>query len=158
MLIPRISKIAGRVLVVCAVLSIGSLAWAQAEDEGACSDRTLRGDYGFTVEGTLALPGGTLLNGAGLPLRGLALAHYDGKGNLTQVDHIVVNGMPPPVAWTPGTGTYRVNPDCTGVETIYSASSATGPVHLHFVVVRNGKEIHQVVDANAVTAIGIKVE
>jgi hypothetical protein len=31
-------------------------------------------------------------------------------------------------------------------------------VKLHFVVVRHGTEIHQVVDANAVTAIGIKVK
>jgi hypothetical protein len=31
-------------------------------------------------------------------------------------------------------------------------------VNLHFVIVRRGREIHQVVDADAVTAIGIKVE
>ena len=31
-------------------------------------------------------------------------------------------------------------------------------VNLQFVIVRRGSEIHQVVDADAVTAIGIKVE
>jgi hypothetical protein len=31
-------------------------------------------------------------------------------------------------------------------------------VNLHFVVVRQGKEIHTVVNANAVTSVGIKIE
>ena len=35
---------------------------------------------------------------------------------------------------------------------------ANPEVNLHFVVVKRGREIHQVVDADAVTAIGIKVE
>jgi hypothetical protein len=85
------------------------------------------------------------------------MRHFDGQGNSSQVDHIVVNGMPPTTEWTPGSGTYTINPDCTGTEVINSPSSPTGPLNLHFVVVREGKEIHEVVDGNAVTAIGIKV-
>jgi hypothetical protein len=35
------------------------------------------------------------------------MAHYDGEGNLTLVDHIVLNGVPPEPAeeWRPGSGT-----------------------------------------------------
>jgi len=85
------------------------------------------------------------------------MAHFDGKGNITQVDHIVTNGLPPAQEWTPGTGTYTVNPDCTGAAVINSGSTPF-PLNLHFVVVRQGKEIRQVVDANAVTAVGIRVQ
>jgi hypothetical protein len=85
-------------------------------------------------------------------------SHYDGKGNLTQVDHVVFNGAPPMEEWTPGSGTYSVNPDCTGSAVINIPGNPLSPVNLHFMVVGQGQEIHQVVDANAVTAIGRKVD
>jgi len=113
-----------------------------------CSNQTLIGDYGFTIDGTIV--------GANILFRGLAMQHYDGNGKITQVDHIIFDGVPPSLDWTPGIGTYTVNPDCTGVAVIDSPSNPV-PIHLHFVVVNNGKEIRQVVDANAVIAIGIKV-
>jgi hypothetical protein len=43
----------------------------------------------------------------------VALAHNDGDGNFTQVDFVVVNGVPQSTDWRPGFGTYTVNPDCT---------------------------------------------
>lgn len=138
--------------MVCCVLA-SALAMAQSDmpksGDRRCSNRTLIGDYASQIEGTIL--------GPNLPLRGLAMAHFDGKGNITQVDHIVVNGIPPTLEWSPGTGTYTVNPDCTG-SAVINSSSGQGPINLHFVVVRHGTEIHQVVDANAVTAIAIKVE
>jgi hypothetical protein len=56
-----ISTAASRMMIVCAVLGMGSLAWAQVEDEGACSDQTLRGDYGDLVSD------GVLIGTPGLP-------------------------------------------------------------------------------------------
>jgi hypothetical protein len=140
---------------------MGSAPLARAADSGSlttCSDKILYGDYGLTIEGVLALPGQTLINGGGLPLRGVVMRRYDGKGNLTQSDHVVVNGMPPALDWTAGTGTYTVNPDCTGTAVINSPSNPTGPLALHFVVVKQGSETHEVVDNNAVTTIGVRVE
>ena len=64
--------------------------WGDHDDEDntkPCSDRTLRGDYGFALTGEIL--------GPGLQLRGVVLQRYDGKGKFTQVDHIVLNGMPP---------------------------------------------------------------
>jgi hypothetical protein len=116
---------------------------------GRCSNRTLSGRYSAQIVGTIL--------GPNLALRGLASALYDGNGNFTQVDHIVLDGMPPAEEWTPGSGTYTVNPDCTGSAVIHSESSPD-PVNLHFVVVDDGTEIHQVVDANAVTAVGTRVK
>ena len=84
------------------------------------------------------------------------MQHYDGKGNITQVDHVVVGGFPPAQEWQPGTGTYSVNPDCTGTAVLHTPENPD--VNLHFVVVKRGTEIHQVVDGDAVTATGIKVE
>jgi hypothetical protein len=140
-------------VIACGLLASGKSAVAQSnrtptsgtEGNGRCSNRTLSGDYGFALDGTF-LPN--------TPFRGVVMQHYDGNGNITQVDHVVVYGTPPPQEWTPGSGTYTVNPDCTGAATLTTPS---GTVSLHFVVVNNGKQINQVVDSNAVTAVGIKV-
>src|SRR6266446_627229 len=133
-------------VIVCCLLTSGASAAARSEVQ-PCSNHTLFGDYGFALEGTFL--------GPGLPFRGVVMQHYDGKGNLTQVDHVVVNGVPPAEEWTPGSGTYTVNPDCTGAAVINAPGSP--PINLHFVIVRQGKEIHQVVDSNAATAVGIRV-
>jgi hypothetical protein len=157
----RISMIAIPMMVIYGLLGSGTSAMAQSDpgSQGpeestelhrSCSNRTLHGDYGATVEGFVV--------GAGLSIRGVVMAHFDGKGNLTQVDHIVTNGMPPALEWTPGSGTYTVNPDCTGSAVIHTPSSFTGIINLHFVVDAEGKEIRQVVDENAVTAIARRVE
>jgi hypothetical protein len=155
-LISRILMTVTPMMIVCSGLASGSSAMAQSAAAESfdrdCSNRTLHGDYGFTIEGLLGVPG------PGLQLRGVALQHYDGKGLLTNLDHIVINGLAPTEEWRPGSGTYVVNPDCTGKATINIPSSGTPPLELHFVVVKQGREIRQVVDGNAITAVGIKVE
>ena len=138
------------VLLFVGLLAISSTAAAQtaASDQGGyrCSNHTLKGSYGFLLDGTLLA--------AGIPFRGVVMQTYDGKGGITQVDHVIFNGAPPPVEWAPGSGTYTVNSDCTGSALLHTF---TGDVSLHFVVVDNGKQIKQVVDANAVTAVGNRV-
>jgi hypothetical protein len=140
--------------IVCGLLASSAPVMAQSANaqpaSKPCSNRTLSGDYGFALEGTLL--------GPGLPLRGIVLQHYDGKGGLTQVDHIVTDGFSPPLEWTPGSGTYTVNPDCTGSAVLTVPGNPSSPINLHFVVVKRGREIRQVVDANAVTAVGNKVD
>ena len=150
----RISMIATPMMIVCGLLMSGAPARAQSAD---CSNRTLRGDYGSAVEGVI-LPA----PGVALPIRGVVMTHYDGEGNFTQVDHIVFNGIPPAIEWTPGTGTYHVNANCTG--TAHIVTSTGGFVNLAFVLVKDGKEIHAVVTApfdgpaRTVTSVGIRVE
>jgi hypothetical protein len=127
--------------------------WGDHDDEDntkPCSDRTLRGDYGLTLTGEIL--------GPGFQFRGIVLQRYDGKGKLTQLDHVVFNGIPPAEEWTPGSGTYTVNRDCTGSAVVIIPGNALSPINFHFVVVKQGREIHQVVDANAVTAVGNKVD
>lgn len=152
------SKMAATVMFAGLFLLSGTPARAQSE-ENQCSNRTIRGDYGFSLEGIiLSVPGVVLPPGVTLPIRGVAMTHFDGKGNLTQVDYAVVNGMPPDREWTPGTGTYKVNADCTGSLQIVVPGNPFSPIKLHFVVVRDGKEIRTVVGANAVSSIGIRID
>jgi len=149
-LLSKVSMFATLALVVCAtaIAQRESPSFSQGSEHG-CSNRTLVGDYGFTIEGTIL--------DANLPIRGLVMQHYDGRGNITQVDQVVTGGYPPSKDWTPGTGTYTVNPDCTGSGVINSPSNPV-PVNIHFVIVDHGTKIRQVVDANAVVANGEKVD
>jgi hypothetical protein len=145
-----------KVLIVCSLLLASSSAWA--DDDSKCTNRSLNGDYGFSVEGiVLGLPGVTVPPG-GFALRGVAMTNFDGKGKMTQVDFITVNGMPPPVDWAPASGTYKVNADCTGTWNLTIPGNPLSPVNVHFVIVKRGQEIRTVVNANSVTSIGIKVE
>ena len=150
-----ISTIAASLAIIGGLLASGSPARAQSPD-GACSNRTILGDYGFSVDG-LILPA----PGVALPVRGVHMTHFDGKGNLTQIDSLLANGSPIS-DWTPVVGTYHVNADCTG--TILLHPSTGGFVNLRIVVVGQGKEIHTVVwppfdgPGRTVTSVGIKVE
>jgi hypothetical protein len=85
------------------------------------------------------------------------MTHLDGKGNLTWVEHTVVNGTPLQAGWTAASGTYTVNSDCTGTAVVNTPNSPV-PLNLAFMVVREGKEMHSVLDSNAITAVFIKVE
>jgi len=117
----------------------------------ACSNSTIRGSYAFTIHGTIFLP-----NGSTLLIDGLAKQTFDGDGNFTQVDAVATNGNLPP-GWRPGSGTYSVNPDCTGIQTIVIPDNPD--VHLQFIVAQSGNTIHQVVidPGVAATAEGERV-
>ena len=142
-----ILRIATPMMIVYVVLALGASAAAQLAADGGqsrpCSNRTLSGDYGTLIEGTILAPN--------WPLRTLAMIHFDGRGNMTSVDHVVLNGMPPEEEWRPNSGTYIVNPDCT------ASAVFSGPIPVHFVVVKNGKEFRGVVDGNAITLHGSRV-
>jgi hypothetical protein len=117
----------------------------------ACSNSTIRGSYAFTIHGTIFLQ-----NGSTVLLDGLAKQTFDGNGNFTQVDAVAANGNLPP-GWRPGSGTYSVNPDCTGTQTIVIPGNPE--VHVQFIVAQSGNTIHQVVidPGVAATAEGERV-
>jgi hypothetical protein len=91
-----------------------------------------------------------------LPVRAVAMIQFDGKGSLTVVDHFVINGQPPSVDWSPGTGTYTVNSNCTGAMTI---TKPGGPsTQSRIVIVRGGKEIRSVLVSDALSSVGIRID
>ena len=136
-------------------LALGPGRSVRAHDDdddrgGRCSNRTLRGDYGFDI-------GGTVLAGprAGL-LRGVALTHFDGHGGLSQVDFVTNNGVPAGSDWRPATGTYDLDPDCKGTAEI-NFTDGSPTLHLRLVVVRGGREVRTIVVGSATGSTGIRV-
>jgi len=103
----------------------------------ACSNSTIRGSYAFTIHGTVFLQ-----DGSTLLIDGLAKTTFDGKGNLTQLDAVAVNGNVAP-GWASNTGTYSVKPDCTGTFTVTNGNQQ--PVHLQMIVAQSGNTIHDMV-------------
>jgi hypothetical protein len=118
---------------------------------GRCTNRTIRGDYGFSIDGTVL---------AGTPnaflLRGVAMTHFDGRGNSSQVDYTTRNGAPLFPDWRSSVGSYELNPDCTGTAEFTPSDGTT--IHLRLVVVDRGQEIRTIVVGNATGSTGIRVE
>lgn len=114
-----------------------TLAASSTAQASVCGNWTIQGAYAFTIHGTILLP-----DGSRLPLDGIARETFDGKGNETQVDAVATNGILVP-GWRPGSGTYAVNPDCTGTQTI--SVEGLPDLHLEFIVAEGGNTIHQVV-------------
>jgi hypothetical protein len=102
-----------------------------------CSNSTIRGSYAFTIHGQVFLP-----NGSTLLIDGLAKATFDGDGNLKQLDAVAANGNVPP-GWRLSTGTYSVNPDCTGTITVSNGDQP--PIHTQIIVAQSGNTIHAMV-------------
>jgi hypothetical protein len=147
--------VVARVLTLCITLASVSLAVAQsnysAQNGGhkECSNRTIAGNYGVQIEGTIL--------GPNLTLRTLVMERFDGAGNFTSVDHVVLGGQPPAEEWRPTTGTYSVNPDCTGSASV-DVSPGNPPLNYHFVVVDRGRQIFLVVDGGAIRGVGHRVD
>lgn len=127
------------IALLCAAVGGAGIANAQS-DSYFCNDSLITGVYGFTLEGTKV--GGPGPTG---PQVGVAMTQFDGHGNLSQIDAVVIGGVEVsdfthPVA----TGTYSVNANCTGTFTI-DFTDGRPSVTTYFVVVENGNEIDTVV-------------
>ena len=76
--VSKILMVTIQVVVFCFALA-GASALAQFDDTRSrdrhCSNRTLSGDYGFSVEGQLSPAPGVTLAG-----RGVTMTHFDGEG------------------------------------------------------------------------------
>lgn len=146
------AKSLGNFLAVLAVLLSFSVIPASANND-SCSNATLKDDYGFTISGYRSNPDGTTS-----PIKGVAITHFDGAGNLTQRDFVVTAGVPSSGSGnavtgfqfsTGETGTYTINTDCTGSAEIDLnvpvPFGSTGVIKLMLVVTNRGHAIHTVV-------------
>lgn len=115
-----------------------------------CSNRTIQGDYGFNIEGTV------LADRAPALLRGVAMTHFDGQGNLTQVDFATLNGVPYGDDWRSASGKYEIKRDCTGAAVI-SPDDGAPSLSLRLVVVDGGRQVFTIVEGNATGSWGIRV-
>src|ERR1700758_1984068 len=147
-LFSKVSMIATPAIVGCSLRMSG--APAQAE-QGSCSNKTIKGNYGCSIEGSL------IFGRAQLPFVAATTTHYDGDGNLKGLEHAVVNGTSFDSGWDKNTGTYTVNPDCTG-ESVTSSPNSQDPIINFFVVVDNGKQIYSVNGQHALAIVCTRVK
>src|SRR5271167_930653 len=110
------------------VLGIAPNTQAGEDEHKECSNATLHGSYGFTATGTVA--------GIG-PVAEVGRATFDGKGNSTRT------GTRSDGTTETVTGTYTVNPDCTGSGKD-TGSSQAGEIP-NFVIDDDGREIRSIV-------------
>ncbi len=135
--------IATGVLAISGGGSMGPGDSAKAQELGyQCSDATIRGTYGIQMQGTQPVPppqgGGTQT------LIGVVVRTYHGDGTFSQVDNIKgsVTGIVPD---RPGSGTYQVNPDCSGVTFFQPGPGIT--IEERMVIVDRGNEIRSIVSS-----------
>ena len=144
-------------MVAVALLALNGVARAQSTDNDGCSNATLRGDYAFTVHGEflgLVTDTGPQYFSSPVPIDGVAMTNFDGKGAFTRVHFNVLNGVVSPGSPTDlvtgfsinDTGTYTVFPDCTGNVEL-NVPFVAGPISISakFVLAAEGREIHAVI-------------
>ena len=135
----------GMMAAAIALPALSGAAWAGGTDDFGCSNATLKGEYAFG--GTAYTPAG-LPNGPPAVFTGIRV--YDGNGHFTQRDYQGDNLAGPDFA-PPGqeTGTYTVNPDCTGSDELDInapvSSGSTGVINVLFVISDGGRHVHEVV-------------
>ena len=107
-----------------------ALAAGPAAKAAGCSNAALKGGYSDQDTGTIV--------GVG-PFVGVNLDTFDGKGKLTISGISSVNGS---ISAGVLTGTYHVNPDCTGT---YTVSGGGLTVDAFFVIDQGGNEVQIVI-------------
>jgi len=141
----RMSWVAGFGVVVVAALGVGvgtgfgdgNRRDNDERQQQGCSDASLRGAYGLQFSGTRPVrppfPPGIE------SFIGIAIRTYDGEGQFTQISNVKgsVIGVEADVE---STGTYQVNEDCSGTDTLQPFEGA--PVITdRFVIVDDGRQV-----------------
>jgi len=123
-----------KTLTIAAVtaLTLSVAPRANADDDKGCSNASLNGTFAFTSSGFITAP--PALAG---PVAEVGTQTFDGKGATNATATLSQNGNISPVT---NTGTYKVNPDCTGTMTLQLSIPGVPvfPLHVSFVVDDSG--------------------
>jgi hypothetical protein len=117
--------------------ALSGAASAGGSDDLGCSNATLKGDYAFSVLTIASALGQNVVVGLGT---------FDGRGGFKQIDYPgdgILMGLDNNFR-TGQTGSYTVNPNCTGFMTI-NLGNAVGTVENAIVISNGGRSIHGVV-------------
>jgi hypothetical protein len=132
--------------------AIAALALTAHAARADCGLGTIQGDYTFVVHGQSLSADGSTSTGL---LDGVGVITFDGAGDLAQEDYVVKSGTqvpggnPNPSGFhTQETGTYSVNPDCTGAANI--VLSPGNERNLAFVISTREHSIHAVATSTLV--------
>jgi hypothetical protein len=127
------------VFAILALMTLGLLvgrftAQPVARAQGGCTVANLKGAYGLAVNGFFYDP----FDGSQGIYSSAGLAIADGNGGITGTDTLNLDGTP-----TRGrqfTGTYTVNPDCTGTMNLKDAKNV--PItNMDMVITNGGKDV-----------------
>jgi hypothetical protein len=131
-------RIVAASIVAASVLFTSSRA--AAEDK--CSNITLHGTYVYSADGFVAkTPGQPPFT----PIAEAGTYTFDGAGGFTTTNTLSFGGL---IITRTETGTYAVNPDCTG------SASINGGVTFTFAIAQAAKSFRFVVSTTGVTVSG----
>jgi len=139
----------GKTLTIAAItaLGLGIAPTAEAQNKG-CSNTTLQGTFAYTSTGSITAP--PELAG---PIAEVGTQTFDGNGGTAATATLSSNGTMLPLTIT---GTYSVNPDCTGTFTLQVVSPFQATIDVFFVIDNAGDEF-QAMETNqgfVITRIG----
>jgi len=129
-------------LTIATVTALALGVAPKAKAQTGCSNLTLKGTWADKDSG--------LIIGAG-QFAGVNLETFDGNGHIAGSGYSSVNGA---VSQGSYSGTYTVNPDCTGTYTV--TFSGGGPtVHAFFVIDYAGNELQIIItdQGNVITCV-----
>ena len=138
----RLALLPGVILGLAATLGSGSALQGAYAREG-CSDHSLRGAYGFASDGQV-------FDATGKEFAEVAAAGrvvFDGRGGLTGREIESFNGG---ISRIPFSGSYSVQPDCTGTAIIHNGQTA----HLKLMLIEHGQEANFIDQDPGVVAVG----
>ena len=134
------------ILLALGLLISGAGRPEQALSEKPCSLRTLKGTYVYHCAGV------QMVDGQPVHFAFAGKDHYNGDGTMTGVYSFSDNGaISQHVSYT---GTYTVNPDCTGAFTTKDENGVVGHADLFFG--RDGEEVSFVLTDPGVVDAGVE--
>jgi hypothetical protein len=131
-----ISKRSYVAMMIVAALIVFSGS-SEADNDDRFTERSLRGSWGFSAAGFLAVRA----TGSHTPASAVGLLTFDGRGECT--DEAKLNSAGTVVSLTSITCTYTVNPDGTG--TIQTTFAPAGAFTTDFVIIEEKGEFHFIV-------------
>ena len=118
-------------IAAVAALALAIAPAAKAQVNKGCNNATLQGTFAYTVTGAFVAAPAPLG-----PYASAGTQTFDGKGGTIVTGMQNTNGAISPVA---NTGTYTVNPDCTGTYAV-QVSPLGITAHYFFVILDSGDE------------------
>jgi hypothetical protein len=136
-------------LSTASVLGLVALLAPAGNSPGAlaaegCGLRSLHGAYGFAFQGQVVLP-----EGEELDLAGAGRIVFDAHGGLSGKEWDSTNGAQETLTFT---GSYAVQPDCTGTATLMNSNGRTD--HIKFGLLAGGQGFHFTVTDPGVVLTG----
>jgi hypothetical protein len=112
-------------------IAVGSTRSGQTVPEDMpCSNRTLRGDYGFSLSG----------HAGSTEIVDVGVGSFDGHGGFELRDTLKIVGGP--VLSRTISGTYEIAADCRGTAVFHAPPPFDVDIHLQLVLVNHGREAY----------------